>query len=248
VTEIDRDDMPTSRENLVRSFFSGTGKSYDEVVQLFTLGLDNHWKAEIVKLVPDSDRVLDLGCGTGILTEFIAMKNPRSEIIGVDITPDYLAAYNERLRRKPWIRAHSILGNAESVALEGEFDAVVSSYLAKYVDPDVLIGNVTPHLREGGIFIAHDFILPTNPLYLASWLMYTQVMHHVGPVLFPEWYTAFDGGFELVRRTRWLNAFTETLRKYNYDGIRRRRLSLETAGVVWATKTKLSARYETTDR
>ncbi len=234
--EINCDDLPTSRENLVRSFFSGTGRSYDKVSKLFTLGLDNYWKAEIVKLIPDSLRVLDLGCGTGILTEHLATKNPHSEIVGVDITPDYLAAYNERLKRKPWIRAHTILGNAETVTLEGEFDAVASSYLAKYVDPDLLISNVTPHLRRGGAFIAHDFILPTNPFYLATWLMYTRMMSHIGPVLLPEWHTAFNNGFGLIRRTHWLETFMETLRKYDYVGIQGRKLSFETAGLIWAIK------------
>ncbi len=230
--------MHTNRESLVRSFFWGTGRSYDKVVRLFTLGLDDYWKTEIVKLVPDSKRVLDLGCGTGILTECLAMKNPDSEIVGVDITPDYLAAYDERLKRKPWIHAHSILGNAETVALEGEFDVVVSSYLAKYVDPDVLVSNVTPHLRKGGGFIVHDFILPTNRLYLASWSTYTWAMNRVGPVLFPDWHTVFDDGLTgLIRRTSWLDSFMETLRKYDYDGIHRRRLSFETACLIWATKT-----------
>ena len=186
VGPIDHEGMSSAREGLVSSFFSGTGGSYDKVVNLFTLGLDNYWKTEIVKLVPDSKRVLDLACGTGIMTESLAMKSPSSDDHGVDITQDYLTAYNERLRRNPWDTSISILGNAETISLEGEFDVVVSSYLAKYVDPDMLIGNVTPHLRKGGVFIAHDFILPTNGLYLASWIAYTWAMDRVGPVLFPE--------------------------------------------------------------
>ena len=113
---------------------------------------------------------------------------------------------------------------------------VASSYLAKYVDPDVLLTNVTPHLKKGGAFIAHDFILPTNRLYRASWLAYTWALNRVGPVLFPEWHTAFANGFGLVRRTSWIDAFTETLKKHGYGGIHSRRLSFETAGLVWATK------------
>ena len=97
---IDAGGMASSREGLVRSFFSGTGSSYDKVAKLFTLGLDNYWKAEIVKLVSDSERVR-LGRGTGILTEYLAMKYPRSEIVGVDITPDYLVAFSERLKEIP---------------------------------------------------------------------------------------------------------------------------------------------------
>jgi demethylmenaquinone methyltransferase / 2-methoxy-6-polyprenyl-1,4-benzoquinol methylase len=232
----ERDDLSTSREGLVSSFFSGTGSSYDRVVALFTFGLDNYWKDEIVKLVPDAERILDLGCGTGILTEKLALRSPGSEIVGVDITPDYLAAYGERLRRKPWINAHPILGNAETVLLDGEYDVVASSYLAKYVDPDLLVSNVTPHLRKGGVFIAHDFIPPTNRLYLASWLAYTSALNHAGPVLFPEWHTAFGNGFGLIRRTRWVDTLMETLRKHGYHGIGIRRLSFQTAGLVWATK------------
>lgn len=230
--------MSASRESLVNSFFSGTGNSYDNVVNLFTLGRDSYWKTEIVKLVPDGSRILDLGCGTGILTECLAKQNPSSEIVGVDVTPDYLIAYNERLRRKPWIRAHSILGNAETVHLDGEFDMVVSSYLAKYVDPELLVGNVTPHLRKGGSFIAHDFLLPTRPFFLASWYAYAWVMNRLGPVLFPEWHTAFDDGLtSLIRRTRWLDSFKETLRNFGFDGIQSRQLTFETAGLVWATRT-----------
>ena len=222
---------------MVRSFFSGTGRSYDRVVNLFTLGLDSHWKAEIVKLVPDAERALDLACGTGILTERLAKKYHDLEIVGVDITPDYLAAYDERLRRKTWIRAHSILGNAETVALEGEFDVVVSSYLAKYVDLDLLMSNVTPHLRRGGTFIAHDFILPTNSIFKTSWLAYTWAMNRIGPVLFPEFHTVFDDGLtRLIRRTRWPYDLMNTLRKHGYEAIRYRRLSFQTAGLVWATR------------
>lgn len=204
---------------------------------MFTLGQDELWKAEIVKLVPDSGRVLDLGCGTGILTERLAMKNPSLEMVGVDITPDYLAAYEERLRRKPWIRARSILGNAETVALEGEFDAVVSSYLIKYVDPELLVGNVAPCLRKGGAFITHDFLLPKNPLYLASWMAYTRAMNRVGPILYPEWHTVFEGGLtELIRRTQWTDGLMRALKRHDFDGVRCRSLSFQTAGLVWATK------------
>mgnify|MGYP000893332850 CR=1 FL=1 len=220
---------------LVRSIFSGTGARYDRVVGLFTLGLDDHWKSEIVKLVPDAKRALDLGCGTGILTERMALMYPDLEITGVDITPDYLEAYERRLTNKPWIRARPVLGNGETVELEGEFDVVVSSYLAKYVDLDLLISNIKPHLRRGGAFIAHDFILPTNPIYLASWSLYTRMMNRVGPVLFPEFRTAFEDGLTgLIRRTRWFDELPRTLERYGFVEIHSKRLSFETAGLVWA--------------
>jgi ubiquinone/menaquinone biosynthesis C-methylase UbiE len=86
------------REHLVASFFKGTGSTYDLVVQVFTLGLDSSWKREILYRVPPSKRILDLGCGTGIVSQGLARRFPNAEIVGVDVTEDYLAIYEERLR------------------------------------------------------------------------------------------------------------------------------------------------------
>jgi SAM-dependent methyltransferase len=40
--------------------------------------------------IPDGDRVLDVGCGTGSLTRAIADLNPRSQIVGIDPTPGFI--------------------------------------------------------------------------------------------------------------------------------------------------------------
>jgi demethylmenaquinone methyltransferase/2-methoxy-6-polyprenyl-1,4-benzoquinol methylase len=230
--------MTEDRTRIVRSFFSDTGKSYDKVVEMFTLGQDSHWKEEIMKIMPPSKRILDLGCGTGIMTQYIAKQNPSAEIVGVDITENMLTVYKERLRSNPSIHAQPILGNAETVTLEGEFDVVVSSYLAKYVDPDTLLTNIGPHLRSGGIFIAHDFALPKNPLYHFSWSIYTRSMNLIGSILFPEWYTVFDEGLTgLIKKSRWINKFTEALIKHEYEDVKCKLLTFETAGLIWAKKT-----------
>ncbi len=41
--------------------------------------------------------VLDLACGTGILTKQIAEKLPQAKIIGVDVTKNYLEKAKEKL-------------------------------------------------------------------------------------------------------------------------------------------------------
>ncbi len=226
------------REELVSSFFSETGKSYDTVVRVFTLGQDSGWKQEILKHIPPSQRILELGCGTGILTEYLSRQNPQAEIVGVDITEDYLALFRERLKRKPWIRGQPILGNAETVGLRGMFDAVASSYLAKYVDPDALLDNIYPHIDKGGVFVAHDFTLPSNPLYRSVWAGYTKLMNLVGVRMFPEWHNVFNEGLsDLVKETRWYDSYHESLLNHGFDKVGSKKIGFESAGVVWGTKT-----------
>jgi len=79
-----------SNKNLVPKFFDNTATTYDKVAHWATLGKDTFWKNEILKQIPEVNSILDLACGTGILTRKIAKKFPNTKIVGVDITETYL--------------------------------------------------------------------------------------------------------------------------------------------------------------
>ena len=230
------DPVINNRHSIIRSFFPGTGKSYDTVVNVFTLGLDNYWKRAIYKHVPPSHRILDLACGTGIVTLGLAKRHPDAEIIGVDITDDYLAIYQERIRTHR-IKAQFILGNAEEVKLDGQFDTVVSSYIPKYVDPDILLANISPHIRTGGVIVLHDFTLPPNVIARSIWSAYNRVMNFIGIRLFPEWKEVFDAALtRLIHETCWFDTFPEALARHGFANIQKKHLSLGSAGIIWAVK------------
>jgi demethylmenaquinone methyltransferase/2-methoxy-6-polyprenyl-1,4-benzoquinol methylase len=130
-----------------------------------------------------------------------------------------------------------VLGNAETVSLEGKFDTVVSSYLAKYVDLNRLLGNVAHHIKPGGTFIAHDFRLPTNRLYRLAWQHYSRAINSVGGALLPRWRTVFDGGLtNLIRESRWFDLLPEALSEYGFVDVQKKLLSFECAVLVWARK------------
>lgn len=224
------------RHSIIRSFFPGTGKSYDTVVHVFSLGLDLYWKRAIYKRVPPSKRILDLACGTGIVTLGLAKRQPEAEIVGVDITDDYLTIYQKRIQKNR-IRAQFILGNAEDVKLDGMFDAAVSSYIPKYVDPDDLLNNISPHIRSGGVIVLHDFTLPPNFLVRSIWTAYNHVMNFIGIRLFPEWKEVFDAGLtRLIRETRWFETFPEALARHGFTNIQKKYLTLGSAGIIRAVK------------
>lgn len=224
------------RETIIRSFFPGTGHSYDRVVHWFTLGLDYYWKRAMYRRIHTAQRILDLACGTGIVTMGLAKRFPYAEIVGVDITDDYLDVYRERIKKYD-ARAQFILSNAETVQLSGQFDTVVSSYIPKYVDPDKLLANIAPHVTSGGIIVFHDFTLPPNPVARGIWNLYNRWMNFIGIRFFPEWHTVFDAGLTtLIRQTSWFDDFQVALKRYGFTNIRRQYLSLGSAGIIWADK------------
>ena len=151
----------TNRVALVESFFHGTGDTYDQNVHLATWGRDRKWKEELLSFIDSPDRIMDLACGTGILSLEMARRFDNAHVTGVELRGEYLDICRERAAEHGWTgRTHWIESNAEDVKLDQTFDAITSCYIPKYVNLDVLVPNMVSMLAPGGLFIMQDFSYP----------------------------------------------------------------------------------------
>lgn len=95
--------------------------------------------------VQPGERVLDLGCGDGTLTEKISARG--ADVTGIDASPEMLDKARERGLRV-------VLGNAEALPFDGEFDAVFSNAALHWVrDQDAMLAGVHRALKPGGRFV-----------------------------------------------------------------------------------------------
>jgi len=91
------------------------------------------------------ERILDLGCGDGALTEKLASLG--CEVVGVDASEPQIAA-----ARKRGLDARVIAG--EALPFRDEFDAVFSNAALHWMlRPDEVIAEVWGALRRGGRFV-----------------------------------------------------------------------------------------------
>lgn len=92
------------------------------------------------------ERILDLGCGDGILTERLVALG--AKVVGIDNSPDMIAA-----ARRRGIDARTM--DARSLTFENEFDAVFSNAVLHWVrdDPDAPIAGAFRALVPGGRFV-----------------------------------------------------------------------------------------------
>ncbi|ELY87812.1 type 11 methyltransferase [Natrialba hulunbeirensis JCM 10989] len=102
---------------------------------------------DLLEPAPD-ERILDLGCGTGHLTDQIARSG--ADVVGLDASAEMLAEARERYSDREFVRA-----DARNFSFESEFDAVFSNAALHWIpDQDAVLDSVEASLRPGGRFVA----------------------------------------------------------------------------------------------
>jgi len=219
-------------KDLVSEFFTNTANSYDKIVYWTTFGKDNTWKNKILEQLSSEKMVLDLACGTGILTKQIADKIPQSTIIGLDITENYIEKAKEKLK---WYQNISFVNqDAEKLNLGRKFDCITASYLPKYCISDVLVKNCIEHLNIGGKIILHDFTYPKNRFVRKMWNFYFNILYLVG-FFVPDWKKVFVSLPHLIRTTDWVTEYEKTM-KNNGLKVYKQDLTFGTSAIIVGTK------------
>ena len=225
------------RLELVHRFFEGTGSSYDAMVHYATLGIDRRWKRRIVeRLPPNPDRILDLACGTGLLTLAIARRFPQCLVTGVELRDEYLDIARRKQQTLGIRNVEWVLSRAEDYRSDVCFDAVVSSYLAKYADLPHLTASSQGMLKRGGLLLMHDFIFPTTAVLVRLWRVYFWVMRRTTARVVPAWRNIYDGLPRLIEQSRWREELTGVLRGAGFEDIRSDILTLSGSAIVSARK------------
>ncbi len=221
----------------IERFFNDTGPTYDEVVHLFTLGIDRLWKKKIIAELSSPKNLLDLACGTGILSFAIHEKYPDSKITGVDITEGYLAVARQKAKALPVNNISFIRSPAEAYVSEERYDAVTTSYLPKYTDLPRLIRNLNKMMVPGGKIIFHDFTYPGNRLLQWIFKAYFVCIGPVGGWWYPEWRQVLKELPKVIEKTAWVSELTGALADEGFIDIKVESLTLQGAALVTGRKT-----------
>jgi len=98
-------------------------------------------------------KILDLGCGTGLLLSKISKKYPKAKLYGVDSDAQMLKIANKRLPNAKFKK-----GNIEKKLFKyNEFDLIVSSSVLHFTDAPKVIGQMYEYLKKDGKVIILDF-------------------------------------------------------------------------------------------
>ena len=84
----------------------------------------------------DPDRVLDFGCGVGILTTFYAAQSPERQFVGIDRSPASIAVAREKARALGLSNLRFDCVDVELENFEGSYDLIVATHALAQAEQD----------------------------------------------------------------------------------------------------------------
>jgi trans-aconitate 2-methyltransferase len=127
-------------------------RTYDRIADPQT-----RWGAAVLDRLPleGHERVLDAGCGPGRVTERLAERLPRGEVVALDGSASMIEAARDRLARFGDRIEYVVADLGRPIPIEGKVDAVLSTATFHWVpDHDALFANLAALTRPGGWLVA----------------------------------------------------------------------------------------------
>jgi len=119
--------------------------------------------------VPEAGNILDLGCGHGLFTNYMALKAPSRNILGVDPAPEKIEIARKTEAGVP--NVSYLLGSIEDVSKDKPFDAITIVdvlYLLPEMKQKEILDTCYRLLADSGILVlkAQD----TKPRWRYLWM------------------------------------------------------------------------------
>ena len=141
---------------------------YDLLAPVMTLGQEGRYRKRAISLLAlrGNERVLDVGCGTGVLTRLIAQRLTGADAcaVGLDAAPKMIGVARRRASGLPRLRFD--VGVAESLAYpDASFDSAVSTFFFHHIDAELKrrsLAELLRVLKPGGRLVIVDVDVPTN--------------------------------------------------------------------------------------
>jgi len=158
-----------------QEIFDITASTYDADRAKLIPCYDAFYRRATDLIAHDARNILDLGAGTGLLSQFVRQWYPQAHIVLADLSEPMLAKARARFANDTNVTFE--VTDYTTAPIDGTYDSIVSALSIHHIDDEAkraLFAKIFKALRPGGTFVnAEQVAGPTEELdkqYKALWL------------------------------------------------------------------------------
>lgn len=177
------------KDKYVKETFNRIADKYDVMNSLMSFGMDKRWRKRVVEVVQAEPgmKILDVCCGTGMLTRELSKKVTSSgQVIGLDFSEKMLDEAWRNINSLPGKENIKLLqGDALNLPFENDFfsGATIGWGLRNLHSSRLGIQEMTRVVKPGSMIVSIDMGKPSMPLFKEGyWLYFEKIVPLIGKI------------------------------------------------------------------
>jgi len=156
--------------------------------------------------VPTEGTIVDLGCGHGVLANYLALRSPRRRVIGFDLSEHRIAVARSIGLPNAEFRCQNLF-DAEAIPARALIVADVLHHLGSYAEGDELLTRCADRLAPDGLLVVKEISKRPFWKYLCTrpvdFTFYSGKVFFRSPAQFAAMFERLGLDAELVRLDAW---------------------------------------------
>ncbi|HUH25685.1 MAG TPA: bifunctional demethylmenaquinone methyltransferase/2-methoxy-6-polyprenyl-1,4-benzoquinol methylase UbiE [Flavobacterium sp.] len=228
------------KKQQVEQMFDTISGNYDNLNRMISLGTDQGWRRNVLKMVSETnpESILDIATGTGDLAILLSKSNAK-RIVGLDLSAGMLEVGKEKVKALGLNqKIEMIQGDSENLPFEDNmFDAITVAFgVRNFENLEKGLSEILRVLKPNGIFVILETSVPTKFPFKQGYNFYMKTFMPLVGKMFSKDQKAYEYLSESAKNFPFGEVLNDILRKTGFKNVKHDPQTMGVATIYSASK------------
>lgn len=233
-------DSNLGKKQQVEQMFDTISGNYDSLNRMISLGTDQGWRRNVLKMVSDTnpESILDIATGTGDLAILLSKSNAK-RIVGLDLSAGMLEVGKTKVNGLGLQnKIEMIQGDSENLPFQDNtFDAITVAFgIRNFENLEKGLSEILRVLKPNGIFVILETSVPTKFPFKQGYRFYMKTFMPLMGKVFSKDKKAYEYLSESAKNFPYGEKLNAILQKVGFKGVKHNPQTMGVATIYSASK------------
>lgn len=233
-------DSNLGKKQQVEQMFDTISGNYDSLNRMISLGTDQGWRRNVLKMVSNTnpESILDIATGTGDLAILLSKSNAK-RIVGLDLSAGMLEVGKTKVNGLGLQnKIEMIQGDSENLPFQDNtFDAITVAFgIRNFENLEKGLSEILRVLKPNGIFVILETSVPTKFPFKQGYRFYMKTFMPLMGKVFSKDKKAYEYLSESAKNFPYGEKLNAILQKVGFKGVKHNPQTMGVATIYSASK------------